>query len=180
VPANPYYADTMNPEITNETPKRRTLPEAAKPYRWKKGGPSPNPGGRPRTAHISAALRVALERGEAEQLATVLLALATGRKKGTGVQIAALREIADRTEGKPHQSVEVDANVRLGLAERLERAHKRWSEREQAQFLTQVIRSLRYLNGGTPSPFPAEAGEEPTTYSQFTTVCCSFVRMAEP
>src|SRR5271157_5912183 len=98
----------MNPENTNETPKRRTLPEAAKPYRWKKGGPSANPGGRPRTAHISQALRAALESGKAEELASVLLALATGRKKGTGVQIAALREIADRTEGRPPQSLEVD------------------------------------------------------------------------
>ena len=115
----------MNPEITNETPKRRTLPEAAKPYRWKKGGPSPNPGGRPKTAHISQALRAVLESGEAEQLASVLLALATGRKKGTAVQIAALREIADRTEGKPHQSVEVDANFNATLAERIEAARKR-------------------------------------------------------
>jgi hypothetical protein len=120
----------MDPENTNETPKRRTLPEAAKPYRWKKGGPSPNPGGRPRTAHISGALRAALESGEAEQLASVLLALAAGRKRGTAVQIAALREIADRTEGKPHQSVEVDAKVRLNLAERLEQARKSAFEME--------------------------------------------------
>jgi hypothetical protein len=115
----------MNPEITNETPKRRTLPEAAKPFRWKKGGPSPNPGGRPKTAHISQALRAALESGEADELASVLLAIARGRKKGTAVQIAALREIADRTEGKPHQSVEVDANFNSSLAERLEATRKR-------------------------------------------------------
>jgi hypothetical protein len=123
----------MNPEIRSETPtpKRRTLPEAAKPYRWKKGGPSPNPGGRPRTAHISEALRAALESGGAEQLASVLLGLATGRKRGTPVQIAALREIADRTEGKPHQSVEVDAKVRLSLAERLEKARKCLMETER-------------------------------------------------
>ena len=56
----------MNPENTNETPKRKTLPEAAKPYRWKKGCPSPNPGGRPKSAHISEALRAALEKGKAE------------------------------------------------------------------------------------------------------------------
>lgn len=109
----------MSPEITNQTPspKRRTLPEAAKPYRWKKGGPSPNPGGRPKTAHISQALRAALEKGKADELASVLLALAAGRKKGSAVQIAALREIADRTEGKPHQSVEVDANFTSSLAD---------------------------------------------------------------
>ena len=119
----------MNPEITNETPapKRFTLPEAAKPYRWKKGGPSPNPGGRPRTAHISQALRAALEKGEADELASVLLAIARGRKKGTTVQLAALREIADRTEGKPHQSVEVDANFNSTLAERIAEARKQYS-----------------------------------------------------
>src|SRR5664279_2938754 len=114
----------MNPEITNETPKRRTLPEAAKPYRWKKGGPSPNPGGRPKTAHISQALRAVLETGEAEQLASELVALARGRKKGTAVQIAALREIADRTEGKAHQTVEVDANFNASPAQRIAEGRK--------------------------------------------------------
>jgi hypothetical protein len=114
----------MNPENTCETPKR-TLPDAAKPYRWKKGCPSPNPGGRPKTAHISEALRRALEKGEAEQLASVLLALARGQKRGSAVQIAALREIADRTEGRPHQKLEIDANLNSTIAERLEAARKR-------------------------------------------------------
>ena len=118
----------MNPENTKETPRRRTLPEAAKPYRWKKGGPSPNPGGRPKTAHISQALRAALESGEADELASELVALARGRKRGSVVQIAALREIADRTEGKPHQSVEVDANFNSSLAERIAKARKRKHE----------------------------------------------------
>ena len=60
----------MNPEITKETPslKRRTLPEEAMPYRWKTGCPSPNPGVRPKTAHISEALRAELEKGEAAEL----------------------------------------------------------------------------------------------------------------
>jgi hypothetical protein len=117
----------MNPEITNETaiPKRRTLPEAAKPYRWKKGGPSPNPGGRPKTAHISEALRAVLEGGEAEQLASELVALAKGLKRGSAVQIAAIREISDRTEGKAHQTVEVDANFNSSLAERIAAARSR-------------------------------------------------------
>ena len=118
----------MNPENTKETPKRRTLPEAAKPYRWKKGGPSPNPGGRPRTAHISQALRAVLECGETDKLTSVLLALVTGRKKGSAVQIAALREIADRTEGKAHQTVEVDASFNQSLAERIAEGRERVSE----------------------------------------------------
>ncbi len=58
------------------------------------------------TAHISEALRSALEKGEAEQLAAVLLALATGRKRGTTVQIAALREIgAPDKDAKGHDWV---------------------------------------------------------------------------
>ncbi len=122
-----------HPEITMEKPslKRRTLPEAAKPYRWQKGGPSPNPGGRPKTAHISAALRAVLESGEAEQLASELVALARRRKKGTAVQIAAPREIADRTEGKAHQTMEVDANFGAGLAERLAKARNRVESHRQ-------------------------------------------------
>jgi len=115
----------MNPENTNETLRRRTLPEAAKLYRWKKGCPSPNPDGRPKTGHISEALRAALQKGEAEQLASVLLELARGKKRRNAVQIAALREIADRTEGKPRQSIAVDANFSASLAERLEAARKR-------------------------------------------------------
>jgi hypothetical protein len=120
----------MNPENTNETPKRRTLPEAAKPYQWKKGCPSPNPGGRPKTAHISEALRAALAKGEAEQLAAILLALARGQKRGTTVQIAALREIADRTEGKARQTIEVDADFRSNLAERIMKGRERLDAKE--------------------------------------------------
>jgi len=88
-------------------------------------GVSGNPGGRPKTAHISEALRRALENGEAEHLASILLALATGKKRGSNVQIAALREIADRTEGKARQSIEVDADFSATLAERIAEARKR-------------------------------------------------------
>lgn len=41
------------------------------------------------------------------------------------VQLAAIREIADRTEGKPRQSVELDARLSASIAERLEEARKR-------------------------------------------------------
>ena len=133
ISAESAYSKRMNPEITNETglAKRRTLPEAAKPYCWKRGGPSPNPGGRPKTAHISEALRAVLESGEAEKLAAELLALAKGRKRGSAVQIAALREIADRTEGRAHQTMEVDTNFNSSLAKRLEAARKRVREGKQ-------------------------------------------------
>jgi hypothetical protein len=66
----------MNRENTSKTRKRRTLPEAAKPYYRKKGGPIPNPGDRPKTTHISQALRAVLGSSEAEYLASELVALA--------------------------------------------------------------------------------------------------------
>ena len=99
-------------------------------------GVSGNPGGRPKTAHISEALRRALEEGEAEQLASILLALATGKKRGSNVQIAALREIADRTEGKACQSIEVDADFSATLAERIAEGRKRVAELRAAELRT--------------------------------------------
>jgi hypothetical protein len=113
----------------NSAKARRGNPEKIKPYRWKKGCPSPNPGGRPKTAHISQALRAALAAGKADEMANTLVELATGRKKGTAVQLAALREIADRTEGKPQQSVDLDANFSVG--ERLAAARKRREQRRR-------------------------------------------------
>ena len=65
-----------------------------------------------------------LESGEAEQLASILIALATGQKRGSTVQVAALREIADRTEGKARQSVEVGADFSSTLAERIAEGRK--------------------------------------------------------
>ena len=141
----------MNPENTNKIPKRRTLPEAAKPYRWKKGCPSPNPGGRPKTAHISQALRAALAAGKADEFAEILCAVASGRKKGNAVQLAAIREIADRTEGKPHQSVEVDSRLRVNIAERLAEARKRRMER--GHLLATRFR-LRWPSHHRPRPPP--------------------------
>jgi len=44
--------------------------------------------------------------------------------------MAALREIADRTEGKSHQSFEVDASFTESLAQRVAEGRKRVSERK--------------------------------------------------
>jgi hypothetical protein len=104
-------------------------------------GVSGNPGGRPKTAHISEALRRALEEGEAEQLASILLALATGKKRGSAVQIAALREIADRTEGKARQSIEVDADFSATLAERIAESRKRVAELRAAELRAAELRT---------------------------------------
>ena len=109
-------------------------------------GVSGNPGGRPKTAHISEALRRALENGEAEHLASILLALATGKKRGSNVQIAALREIADRTEGKARQSIEVDADFSATLAERIAEARKRVYAMRQSQCREEPGQSGRGLD----------------------------------
>jgi hypothetical protein len=108
------------PVRTEERTVRRGRIENLIPW---KPGQSGNPGGRPKTAHISQALRTALANGKADEFAEILCAVASGRKKGTPVQLAALREIADRTEGRPHQSLNVDASV--NIAERLNEARKR-------------------------------------------------------
>lgn len=94
--------------------KKKQLPKAAEPYKFKPGK-SGNPGGRPKSKHISEALNKALASGKADELAAVLLKLA---KKGS---VAAIREVADRTEGKPNQQVTVDGNIAIDLTARRER-----------------------------------------------------------
>jgi DNA-binding phage protein len=76
-------------------------PEIGKGTRWRKGQRSPNPGGRPRSRVVSAYLRQALERGDAEKIGRSLLNLA---KKGN---MRAISEVMDRTEGKATQTLEV-------------------------------------------------------------------------
>jgi hypothetical protein len=82
--------------------------------RWKKGQPSPNPGGRPKSRLLSDAIRVRLgevkpddpeHRTFAEIVAANLIEIACSR--GAGAVMAA-NEISDRAEGKPHQKIEVN------------------------------------------------------------------------
>jgi hypothetical protein len=90
----------MNPENTNGIRKRRTLPEAAKPYRWKKGGPSPNPGGRPKKDLASIIAReVFTENPEA-----IKAGLARALQRGDG---AVFKSLADRAFGRLPQPLQV-------------------------------------------------------------------------
>jgi len=76
-------------------------------------GVSGNPAGRPKSITLSEALRLQLakvsphaaERTYAEEIARVLCVNAT---RGN---VNAAREIADRTEGKPKQAIDVEMNV---------------------------------------------------------------------
>ena len=81
--------------------------------RWKPGQ-SGNPAGRPKSITLSEALRLELakvfpgdtqERTFAEVIAQQLV-----RSAATG-NILAAKEIADRTEGRPKQAVDIEMNV---------------------------------------------------------------------
>ena len=71
-------------------------------------GVSGNPGGRPRDDAISDALRIQLaasfdsERSIAEEIAKKLISMALDGDLG------AIREVLDRTEGKPRQAIDMD------------------------------------------------------------------------
>ena len=82
-------------------------------YRWKPGQ-SGNPGGRPKTAPLSHACRELLAqpvpddpegRTYAEAIAQTLA------KKALQGDIRAAQEVADRAEGKAHQSIEIENTV---------------------------------------------------------------------
>lgn len=49
------------PESTEAEQRHKALAEAGKPYRWQKGGPSPNPGGKPARRRFKEALEAYFE-----------------------------------------------------------------------------------------------------------------------
>ena len=88
----------------------RGNPDKIKPYQWKRGQPSPNPSGRPRTAILTRAIRAQLESEltlesgvctVAEAIASVLVGNALSG------DIRAIREVADRAEGRPTLAVTI-------------------------------------------------------------------------
>jgi hypothetical protein len=88
-------------------------PDIGKATRFKKGQPSPNPGGRPKSRLLSEALRVRLAepkpndplgRTYAEVVAANLIEIACMQGPGA---VTAMGEIADRVEGKARQEIAV-------------------------------------------------------------------------
>jgi hypothetical protein len=86
-------------------------PEIGRATRWTKGQASPNPGGRPSKTPLSDAYRRLLEtpypgdergRTYVERIAEVVC------YEAGGGDLAAIREITDRTEGRPRQNVEMN------------------------------------------------------------------------
>jgi hypothetical protein len=110
--------------------------------RWKKGQPSPNPGGRPKSRLLSEALRVRLAepkpndpqgRTYAEVVAANLIEIACSQGPGA---VTAMGEIADRVEGKARQEIAV-ADITRELREKSDAElmfhleHSRWPEAEE-------------------------------------------------
>jgi hypothetical protein len=110
--------------------------------RWKRGQPSPNPGGRPKSRLLSQALGSRLAelvpddpagRTFAEKMADNLIDIACARGPGA---VTAANEIANRLEGRPTQQLDVKdvtADLRGRSDEELEfhLRHDRWpSENE--------------------------------------------------
>ena len=105
--------------------------------RWRKGGPSPNPGGRPKSRLLTDALRIRLgdikpddpeQRTWAEVMASNLIEIACSKSPGA---VAAANEICDRLEGRSPQSIQIsdlDADLRSRSDEELmfHLANNRW------------------------------------------------------
>jgi len=88
-------------------------PSIGKATQWRKGQPSPNPGGRPKARLLSEALRSRLAevkpddplgRTFAEIVAANLVEIASSEGPGA---VHAAAEIADRIEGRARQQIEV-------------------------------------------------------------------------
>jgi hypothetical protein len=114
--------------------------------RWKKGQPSPNPGGRPKSRLLSHALGARLAelkpddpegRTYAEVVAANLIDIACSRGAGA---VTAANEIADRLEGRPTQQLDVKdvtSDLRSRSDEELEfhLRHDRWPSDDEMQML---------------------------------------------
>jgi len=125
-------------------------PNIGKATRWKKGQPSPNPGGRPRSRLLSEALRTRLAevkpddsegRTYAEVVAANLIEIACSEGPGA---VHAASEIADRLEGRSRQQVEfadITAELRNKSDEelRFHLDHDRWPTDEERALLLATV-----------------------------------------
>ena len=127
-------------------------PSIGKATQWKKGRPSPNPGGRSKSRLLSEALRTRLAevkpgdpagRTYAEVVAENLIEIACSEGPGA---VHAASEIADRLEGRSRQQVEfadITAELRNKSDEelRFHLQHDRWPTDEELLLLRQPVES---------------------------------------
>ena len=128
-------------------------PDIGKATQWKKGRPSPNPGGRPKSRLLSEALRIRLAevkpgdpaaRTYAEVVAANLIEIACSEGPGA---VHAASEIADRIEGRSRQSIEfsdISADLRSRSDEELlfHLEHDRWPTDEEKALLSAPVSAL--------------------------------------
>ena len=89
------------------------------PYQWKPGE-SGNPSGRPKGL-ISASLHDYLTRNKGVKLEEMVRGAIESAIKGNPKALAVIR---DSVDGRPAQSIDINANVTMTLADRLEQARK--------------------------------------------------------
>jgi len=124
-------------------------PDIGKATRWRKGQPSPNPGGRPRSRLLSEALRHRLSqmiddttgRTFAEAIADNLVRIACSEGPSA---VHAANEIADRIEGRAPQSIQISdlaADLQSRSDEELEfhLQHGRWPSDTELALLRQPV-----------------------------------------
>jgi hypothetical protein len=110
-------------EIENK-PKTRGNPN------WKKGGKSPNPGGRPKSKNYAEAARKWLD-ANADELVEKHGAAALGKKP----DLAAARMLVEYAEGKARQNVDltIDDRIRPALEAGIETLIKTGLSEEEAK-----------------------------------------------
>jgi Family of unknown function (DUF5681) len=84
-------------------------PEIGRTTRWRKGQPSPNPGGRPRNTLLTDAYRAILARrvpGDKRRRTFAELIAAQVVAEAMDGSVRAAIELADRSEGKARQALE--------------------------------------------------------------------------
>lgn len=110
-------------ENRQKTGFRGPSPDVGKPYQWKKGQ-SGNPTGRPKSKTLSDAYRKKLEEpvpNDPEGRTWAELIAEGQVRDAVRGNVQAAREIADRTEGKPRQSIEFEDKTVAEAFERMTR-----------------------------------------------------------
>jgi hypothetical protein len=129
-------------------------PNIGRNTRWRKGQPSPNPGGRAKSRLLSEALRTRLAevkpgdpagRTFAEVVAANLIEIACSEGPGA---VHAANEIADRVEGRSRQQIEVadftaDLRTRSDEELRFYLGNNRWPSDEEMVLLKQLVEPTR-------------------------------------
>jgi hypothetical protein len=120
----------QNSEKTLAAKKPRYL-ENLKPWQ---PGQSGNPGGRPRKLPLTDAARNWLEQVDHKSGLTnaerVVMALGRQALKGS---YEAFKALADRAEGKPSQTVDLNTDKHDDVRELIEAMNRRWTDRQKAK-----------------------------------------------